>query len=82
MWPLDFVAQVKREQYHDELRTAERRRLLAAVRAPRISLSRRVARPVGYLLLHLGTALLRYGQTERATRRWEYGPPTDASRLN
>jgi hypothetical protein len=62
---LELSARYAREQYLDNCRNAERRRLVARVEGRRPSLARRAARPLGQALLRLGAGLLRYGQAEQ-----------------
>ena len=80
MWPLDIAAQVKCEQYRDELRVVEK--ACPTIRRMPLSLSRRAARPLGCFLVRLGTILQRYGRMESSTIKWEYRPSTEANRLN
>jgi hypothetical protein len=60
----ELSAAVAREQYQDQHRQAARRRLAARVGQGQLPLLRRAARPLGHILLRLGTGLLRYGQVE------------------
>jgi hypothetical protein len=53
-----------REQYQDQCRRAARSRLAARAGRAQLPLLRRAARPLGHILLRLGTDLLRYGQVE------------------
>jgi hypothetical protein len=63
----ELSARYVREQYLDNYRSAEHRRLVARAEQRRFSLARRAARPLGQMLLRLGAGLLRYGQSELPT---------------
>ena len=78
----EFHVQVKLEQFRDYLATAERDHLAARLRTPQLILTRRAARPLGHVLLRLGTLLLRYGRIESSTSIFDYGPPARSARLN
>ena len=71
MWPLEFHALVKREQYRDYLAVNAEDRLARALRStePRHDpalrlqhrLARRLAPPLGRILLRLGQGFVRIG---------------------
>jgi hypothetical protein len=69
MWGnTELRADYARAQYRDYLAIAEHERLVRSCERP-LALSRRIARPLGRGLFHLGAWLLRYGKDERTALR-------------
>ena len=82
MYDPTLNARIARERYKDYLRQAEQRRLAARVGASQLTLSRRVARPLGKLLLRLGADLLRYGRVELPAGTYPYRSSVGSIELN
>lgn len=82
MYDPTFNARLARERYQDYLRQAEQDRLAARARAGQLTLSRRAARPLGQVLLRLGTGLLRYSQAEQPAIAHRYRPSVGSTELN
>ena len=82
MWGnTELRADYVRAQYRDYLAAAEHERLVRSCERP-LTLSRRVARPLGRALFGLGTWLLRYGKDERATALRAYRASVRSVKLN
>jgi hypothetical protein len=65
MMNLELATIVALRNRQEMLDVAERERLLAAARPPRVPFVRRAVCPLGRALVWLGAALLRYGRGEQ-----------------
>jgi len=82
MWGnIEQWANYAREQHRENLAAAERDRLALSCRRP-LSLSRRIARPLGRALFHLGVWLLRYSKDERPIALRAYRASARSIKLN
>jgi hypothetical protein len=63
MVQFEISTRVVNEQHRDWLADVERQRMIAACE-PEMPLARRVARPIGRVLMRMGAMLLRYGRDE------------------
>ena len=80
MISLETRVMIARAQYDDYVAQAAHDRLLADVRNTQLPLSRRVARPLGQVLLQLSILLLRYARAE--TPAVLYHSPVQSVELN
>lgn len=80
MLSLETRAAIAREQYNDYVAQAAHDRYVAAIRNKRLPFSRRVARPLGQMLLQVSILLLRYAHVETPTVL--YRPPVRSVELN
>jgi hypothetical protein len=71
-----------REQYQDQRRQAAQRQLVAQASRTQLPLLRRVARPLGHMLLRLGAGLLHYGRAESPLLTQPYRPSVGSIELN
>jgi hypothetical protein len=78
----ELGASMAREQYQDQRRRAAQRQLAGQASRARLPLLRRVARPLGHLLLRLGTGLLHYGRAESPLLTQPYRPSVRSIELN
>jgi hypothetical protein len=78
----ELGASMAREQYQDQRRRAAQRQLAAQAGPARLPLLRRVARPLGHLLLRLGASLLHYGGAESPLLTQAYRPSVRSIELN
>jgi hypothetical protein len=82
MWGnTELRADYARQQYREFVANAEHDRLVASFGRP-LAVSRLVARPIGHMLFHLGSWLLRYGRSEPATMLATYRPSARSVKLN
>ena len=82
MWGnTELRADYAREQYRDYLAAAEHERLVRSCE-PALTVSRRVARPLGRALFNLGAWLLRYGKDEHTTALLAYRASARSIKLN
>jgi hypothetical protein len=82
MWGnTELQADYAREQYRSYLATAEHDRMVLSL-SRRLGLTRRIARPVGGVLLNLGAWLLRYGRNDPTTTLRAYRASARSIKLN
>ena len=82
MWHPEFHVLIKHEHYRDRLATAEHIRLVAALRPSRDTFARVTAGLMGYALLRLGLALLRYGRVDSVGPIRATSPKISSIKLN
>jgi hypothetical protein len=82
MWGnTELQADYAREQYRSYVAAAEHDRMVQSLERP-LTLSRRVARPLGRALFNLGAWLLRYGRNDPTTTLRAYRASARSIKLN
>jgi hypothetical protein len=82
MLPIEMNIQVAQEQRRDWIAAAEQQAQAKAVCGLRPTLARRIAAPLGRVLLRLGGGLLRYGRAEAPSATRPYRASARSIRLN
>jgi hypothetical protein len=76
-----YELELASERCRDQFDAVTRDRMLSAVE-PRLTVARRVARPLGRVLLNAGVWLLRYGRTDDLAAMGRHQPSAGSLRLN